>query len=211
MDILQPGTPITEPVEIFCGLTVFPYQKGYSGKDTAYIAFKSTHSEKDFIISLIEWSEKNEKEYDFDEQLLKYNAAISSDLWKYLKQCAKLAYLISINDFKGIVYSIGRGDISRSDMICFLLSEYPEEFNLTLRDTPQEVWAGKLYTCGGARTGKCNKVTPGRGAGYYRPYLDFRFVPVPGIIELETPKDMDFVKLPDKFDLSQVLFRFKKR
>lgn len=211
MEVLQPRTPITEPVEIFCGLMAYPVHQGYVGKETAYIAFKSPHNENDFIISLIEWSEKNEKEYDFDEQISKYNAAISGDLKKYLKQCAKLAYLISINDFKGIVYSIGNYEFDRSDIICFLLSEYPEEFNLTLRATPQEVWEGKLYTCGGAETGKCNKVTFGRGAGYYRPFLDFRFVPVPGIIELDKPKDLGFVKLPDKFDLSQILFRFKKR
>ena len=161
-----------------------------------------------FYKDLIEYSELMGEPFPLKKRLEEEKAEMTDVMYNRTLLTIEVAYNVSRNDFDEIAnytlhkYSSLNPQIREPDLIDFLLEEFPEEFNKALRKAPKERWSnGELFSY---------KHGSGKGSGDYDPLLDFRFVDLPEILELETPYMLRACKWPKNFDPNKILVRFTK-
>lgn len=172
-----------------------------------YSYFPTYKREGDLVDTLIEdlisYSESTGERFPLEKRLEEEGAQMRPMIKNMVLLSIEVAYQISQGNFDEIANNSLRNAPAavQPGIIDFLLDNFPEEFNKALRAAPKENWRCCVYS---------SKYGCGKGSGYYDPYLDFRYVKPPEILELEDPRDLRKCKWPAGFDPGSILIRFTK-
>lgn len=164
----------------------------------------NSNSKYTLLEDLISYSESTGERFPLEKRLEDEGAQMRPMIKDRIQIDIEVAYQISQGNFDEIANNTLRNMTSpviNPGLIDFILDNFPEEFNKALRAAPKENWEKHVYSC---------KYGCGKGSGYYDPYLDFRYVKPPEILELEDPRELRKCKWPENFDPSTILIRFTK-
>ena len=167
------------------------------------IEYTGSKCEDTLIEDLISYSESTGERFPLEKRLEEEGAQMRPMIKNMVLLSIEVAYQISQGNFDEIANNSLRNAPSaiHPGIIDFLLDNFPEEFNKALRAAPKENWKSYVFSC---------KYGCGKGSGYYDPYLDFRYVKPPEILELEDPRDLRKCKWPAGFDPGSIFVRFTK-